>query len=129
VNGDRFNRAKLALRHFEELVGIMRLNPIAEKSRRHGDGKLPVAAFFRLHAHEPGRIQILAKLGPEALCNIVPTALQSVLLRIRHGSFDASFFVHHKPGGVGQSSRVNGISRFRFAPFSLSETNAQPSQK
>ncbi len=103
---------KLTLGNLKKLVGIMRLNPVAQESGRHGDGQLPIAAVFRFHATEPTGVEILAQFGAQALGNIAPTVLQSVPCRIRHICSKPLFYcsIANQRRRFRQNPCVDGIS-------------------
>jgi hypothetical protein len=113
--GHGLDRRQLGLCYLQQLVRIVRLNPIAQKPRGNGNGQLPVTAIFGLHAHKPGRVKIFPEFRPQTLGNIAPAVLQPILRRIRHGSFEPLIVICYKPDGARHGAGVVGIDRFPFA--------------
>src|SRR5262249_5633924 len=70
--------------HLEELLGVVRFDPVPEKAGRNRDRETALDAFLRLHARKPACIEIITELCLEPLGNSVPALLELRSCRIRH---------------------------------------------
>jgi hypothetical protein len=76
--------AELGFARLEELLGVVRLDPVPEETGGDRDREAAIGAFLRLHAGKPACVEIIAEFRFEPLSDPVPALLELRAYRIRH---------------------------------------------
>src|SRR4029078_13716211 len=76
--------AELGFARLEQLLSVVRFDPVPEETGGNRDREAAIGAFLRLHACKPACVEIVAEFSLEPLGDLVPALPELRPCRIRH---------------------------------------------